>query len=882
MKRCQRFLVIVLLSLSLTLGFQLNLTAQVSPDQLVQQAQRQYQLGKSGSAIALLEQARQIYQSQSQLLPQAQILALMSLAQQQTGDWDIAQQNLDASLGILDNVASSSSKTQVLAQIKNIEGHYLFARGQHNQALSNWQQAEQLYRQIDDPLGISGTILDQAEALSKMGFYRRSCDRILVAFEQPESSCENLREEQISSIIEQTRAQVKPWQVTGLISMGNSLLLMGKFSLAQTLIEKSQVAESNLFNSLPTNKAKILLNLGNLNSAIALRSKKYDNLSDFISHRQQAIKYYQQLDQHTAIPAINSYQLLAQLNQLSLLLVSQQWEKAQTLVSKIQLPQENKRNLYTEVQFANSLNLLKQHNIKIKYSWLDLVDIYRGTIKQAQLIGDHRIESYAWGYLGRLAQEQNLQLDQTPQQLLEQALILAQGEHAPEMAYRWQWHLGQIYCQQGQRSKAISSYQAALANLSDLRGDLAVLDREVQFDFKEQIEPVYREFVDLLLEDSPNDEELEMARNVIEALQVAELDNYFQDACLTFEPRSIEQIDQDAAIIYTIVLPERLEIILATSDAQPSPHQMFAHHTEVIKQAKLEKTVQQLRQYITEPDRVLEVQQLSKQIYGWLIAPLEVELKLKQPQTLVFVLDGMLQTIPMSALYDGQQYLIENFAIALTPGLRLLNPQTVDRSSSFLAGGVSKFLRIEEQEFSALTNVPDELTNFTQFDSQVLLNEQFTPSNLLQQLNQTSATIVHLATHGQFRSDPRQTFLLMWQKLLTIQEFSTLLQSRIRAITNPIDLLILSACETATGDRRAALGLAGIAVRNGSLSTLATLWQVNDESTAELMKLFYQQLESKNKAEALRQAQLELWSRTDKDWQVPAFWSAYIIIGNWQ
>jgi len=767
MKRCQRFLVIVLLSLSLTLGFQLNLTAQVSPDQLVQQAQRQYQLGKSGSAIALLEQARQIYQSQSQLLPQAQILALMSLAQQQTGDWDIAQQNLDASLGILDNVASSSSKTQVLAQIKNIEGHYLFARGQHNQALSNWQQAEQLYRQIDDPLGISGTILDQAEALSKMGFYRRSCDRILVAFEQPESSCENLREEQISSIIEQTRAQVKPWQVTGLISMGNSLLLMGKFSLAQTLIEKSQVAESNLFNSLPTNKAKILLNLGNLNSAIALRSKKYDNLSDFISHRQQAIKYYQQLDQHTAIPAINSYQLLAQLNQLSLLLVSQQWEKAQTLVSKIQLPQENKRNLYTEVQFANSLNLLKQHNIKIKYSWLDLVDIYRGTIKQAQLIGDHRIESYAWGYLGRLAQEQNLQLDQTPQQLLEQALILAQGEHAPEMAYRWQWHLGQIYCQQGQRSKAISSYQAALANLSDLRGDLAVLDREV-----------------------------EMARNVIEALQVAELDNYFQDACLTFEPRSIEQIDQDAAIIYTIVLPERLEIILATSDAQPSPHQMFAHHTEVIKQAKLEKTVQQLRQYITEPDRVLEVQQLSKQIYGWLIAPLEA--------------------------------------------------------------------------------------NFTQFDSQVLLNEQFTPSNLLQQLNQTSATIVHLATHGQFRSDPRQTFLLMWQKLLTIQEFSTLLQSRIRAITNPIDLLILSACETATGDRRAALGLAGIAVRNGSLSTLATLWQVNDESTAELMKLFYQQLESKNKAEALRQAQLELWSRTDKDWQVPAFWSAYIIIGNWQ
>ena len=884
MKSCQRFLVIVLLSISLILGFNLDLTAQVDPAQLVQQAQRQYQLGKSASALKLLGQASQIYQSQSQLLPQAQVLALTALVQQQTQDWSSAKQNIEASFNLIDAVPSSASKTQVLAQIWNIKGHDLFDRGQHSQALDYWQQAEQFYREIEDRPGISGTILDQAEALAKMGFYRRSCDRILVAFEQTNYSCNNLTDNQLNSIINQiqTQSQVEPWQVTGLSSLGNSLLLLGKFSTAQRLIETSQNLESNLFASSPINKAKILFSLGNINQAIALKSARQQNVADFITHSQKAIKYYQQLNKQTSIPAINDYQLLAQLNQLSLLIAGQKWSQAAKLVNKIQLPQDNPRNLYGEVKFAHSLNLLKQHNLDLRYSWLDIADIYLGTIKQAQLAKDQRIESYAWGYLGQLAQEHNLQLDYTPQQLLEQALILAQEKHASEMAYRWQWQLGRIYRQQGERTKAIASYQAAIANLDDLRGDLVVLAREVQFNFQEQIEPVYRELADLLLAESPTETELEMARNVIEALQVAELDNYFQDACLTFEPKSIEQIDQNAAVIYTIVLPERLEVIMATSDNQPQPQRMFAHHAQTIPQAELEEKVQSLRQYITEPDRTREVEQLSKQIYDWLIEPFTTELNLKQPQTLIFVLDGMLQTIPMSVLYDGKKYLIEKYAIALIPGLRLLNPQEIDRSSSFLAGGVSKFLQVENQSFHALNYVPQELTHFTNLDSQILLNEEFTPQNLLQQLNKTSATVVHLATHGQFSPNPQKTFLLMWQKLLTIQEFSTLLQSRIRAIANPIDLLILSACETATGDRRAALGLAGIAVRNGSLSTLATLWQVNDESTTELIKLFSEELKHHNKAEALRQAQLRLWSVTDKDWRVPAFWSAYIMIGNWQ
>ncbi|HEY9768045.1 MAG TPA: hypothetical protein V6C71_05990 [Coleofasciculaceae cyanobacterium] len=189
MKNWRRFFITVLLGLSFNLGFNLDLTAQVPPSQLVQQAQQQYQRGNSVGAIAQLKQAEQIYQTQEQTLQQAQVLALISLAQQQLGNWQLARANIDDSLTLISSIPSSSSKTQVLAQIRNTQAHYLLDTGQYNEALADWQQAEQLYRQIEDRPGISGTLLAQAQALEKMGFYRRACERIFVVFEQPDYSC---------------------------------------------------------------------------------------------------------------------------------------------------------------------------------------------------------------------------------------------------------------------------------------------------------------------------------------------------------------------------------------------------------------------------------------------------------------------------------------------------------------------------------------------------------------------------------------------------------------------------------------------------------------------------------------------------------------------
>jgi CHAT domain-containing protein len=891
MKCWRQLITIALLGLCLSLLINLTVNAQISPSQLVEQAQQDYQSGAFNKSIELLQQASKTYQGQGDNLQQARILSLISLAQQQVGNWEQAKRNIDLSRSLLTSVAENKPKIQVLAQIGNSQGHLELLTGQAAAALNTWQESARLYQQIGDRLGVAGSLIDQAQALGNLGFYRRSCDRILEAFEQPDYRCERLTALELTTIIKQVDTLPQAWQIAGLNSMSNSLLLMGKLSQAQAFIEASQSLNQQSPESSPEVKSKILLSLGNIHKAIALQEKDRENFKSFAYNAQEAINYYHQIedDKLSKLPA--------QLNQLSLFIDIKEWSKAQQITSTINFKSDNfitRQNIYAAIKFAHSLTILKQNKIPLEYSWKNIAEFYSRAIKNAHKIGDKRIESSAMGYLGQLQQEQNLSSDFTSQQLIEQALNLAQTIKAPEIAYRWQWELGKIYRQQGNRQKAIAVYQTAIATLKDLRSDLVSLEAEIQFSFREQVEPVYQEFVDLLLSqssfDQPSRADLETALDVIEALQIAELDNYFQDACLTFKPQNIDKIDPNAAVIYTIVLPDRLEAIISFGD-----HNLH-HHAQAIPQDKLEKTIEQLRQYIVEPDRTKDVQKLSAQMYDWLIKPFEADLANNKPNTLVFVLDSILQTIPMSALYDGKQYLIEKYAIALTPGLRLLNPQVNQVNSekpSVIAGGISQALQVANQKFSALDSVEIELADIkSNSDSEILLNSQFTEANLAQQLDFTSASIVHLATHGQFSSNPGQTFLLLWQKLLTIQDFSSLLQNRKQALSNPIDLLVLSACETATGDRRAGLGLAGIAVRSGAASTLATLWEVNDDSTAAIMKNFYQQLENNlqnnlqnknfNKAEALRQAQLQLWNTAQRDWRVPAFWSAYVIVGNWQ
>ncbi|HHP7231802.1 MAG TPA: CHAT domain-containing protein [Xenococcaceae cyanobacterium] len=881
-----RLSLIAILSLVLTMTMTLPGSSQLNSSSLVSQAQSAYNQGLYLESLSLLKTAEQALIDENKTSQQAQIQSLISLTQQRLENWQQAQEAIDYGLALIATHPNSSSKQQILAQLWNTQGQLYFNRGQPRQALTAWETASQWYQRSEDISGEQGTKINRAQALESLGFFRRACATSLTALATSYSSCENLAEPDITAILAKIQSSPSSWQIQGLSTIGNTLLLLGQFSQAQTVLEHS-LALAPKFSDLSALKSKILLSLAKVHQAKAIQAKEQEELAIFATETEQALHLYQQVSQTDSDRSFLSEKLEAKLNQLNLLIATEKWSLAQELAQEITLPEStNPRSLAAKLNFARSLTALKQANIAINYSWENIAQIYTQIIASAETIDANLLAASGYGYLGQLALEQDLPLTTSPQQLIEQALSLAQSNNAPEIAYRWQWQLGKIYRQQGKLEQAIMAYQAAFANLQALRSDLIALNREIQFSFREQVEPVYRELTDLLLH-TPTVTKLEtqtnlvQARNVIEALQLAELDNYFQDACLVFERRDIAQIDPHAATIYTIVLPESLEVILTL------PGEKLYHHTEPLASEQLQSTINQLRLKLLDPSELLATQALSLQVSNWVIKPFAPQLDSDKQQidTLVFVLDGVLQNIPMSVLYDGEQYLLEKYAIAITPGLRLLNPQSASKEFSALVGGVSEPLQISEQNFVALTNVPQEVASInSNIDSKTLLNEQFNLTNLSQQLDTQPFSVVHLATHGQFSSNPNQTFILLWEQLLTLPDLSRLLQNRTVNRTELIDLLVLSACETALGDNRAALGLAGMAVRTGTSSTLATLWQVSDESTAALMANFYRQLSQNpgmSKAQALRLAQLELWQNPQRDWEVPTFWSPYVLIGNW-
>jgi CHAT domain-containing protein len=395
------------------------------------------------------------------------------------------------------------------------------------------------------------------------------------------------------------------------------------------------------------------------------------------------------------------------------------------------------------------------------------------------------------------------------------------------------------------------------------------------------VEPVYREFVDLLLQkENPDQATLKKARDIIESLQLAELNNFFREACLETTPQQVDQIDAQAAVIYGIVLRDRLAVILSLPN---QPLEYYATNQALTReqggQIIVEQTIDNLFATLTPYIASIDPLKPNQTLYDWLIRPAEAKLAKNGIKTLVFVLDGALRGIPVAALHDGQQYLIEKYNVALTPSLQLFSSQTVASTNlNVLVGGLTE----SRQGFASLPGVKQEVQEIANsVSAEVLLDSNFTRDRLENQVQTQNFPIVHLATHGQFSSQADETFLITWDKKINVKNLDQLLKERDKITQNPIELLILSACQTATGDKRAALGLAGVAVRSGARSTLATLWSIQDQSTADFMTEFYQAINQPNvsKAQALRQAQLSLLH--SPQYQNPYYWAPFVLVGNW-
>lgn len=809
----------------------------------IQQGKQLYEAGRITESINVLQQAIANYRNRGDELKQAVALSNLALAYQKLGNLNQAQQAITQSLELF-GINQNSIQNPSVAKIIDIQGSIQLDLGKAEEALKTWQNSESIYKQINNQNGVVSSRINQATAWQVLGFYRRSLT-ILTALGQEAQTQPN----SINKAIE-------------LCSLGDALQLAGDLKQSREALNQSLKIAQRL-NS-PPNISAAFLSLGNT-------ARVEQNFS-------QAIKFYQQAAKVTTNPTTK---VQAQINQFSLLVNNRNTEAAKTLLPQIEAQLNNlppsQTNIYARINLAQSL-------LKLNAKPETIAQISATAVQQAKNLADKRAESAAKGTLGSVY-EQTKQFSNA-QKLTQQALTIAQTINAADISYRWHWQLGRLLKQQGKIESAIASYDNAVNDLQTLRSDLVAVNRDVQYSFRESVEPVYRESVALLLQSqqsNKSEKTLDKARQRIESLQLAELDNYFRQACIDAQTVVLDKvIDEDnptAAIIYPIILPQQLEVIVKI------PNQPLRNYTINKSQSDVEKLLTTLREYLLEPDRVEEVQSLSQQVYGWLIKNIESDLQKSGVKTLVFVLDGALRNIPMAILYDGEQHIIEKYAVALSLGLQLLTPKPLSEEPlKVLAAGLVEPPAEFNRMFPPLPGIKSEfnLISKTGVSKKQLLNQEFTSTSLEQNVNTTPFNILHLATHGVFSSQPENTYILAADGKINVTQFDSLLRSRNESRSEALEMLVLSACQTAAGDNRATLGLAGVSVKAGARSTLASLWHVNDKSTALLMGEFYRELANTKvtKAEALRRAQVTLLKKYP-NYERPQFWAPYVLVGNW-
>ena len=860
--------------------------------QLINQAKQLYQDEQYVKASGVWQQAVDVFQEEGNTLNQAMALSNLALTQQKLGDLPAAEKSIADSLQLLQNQSVSTTQQRLLANTLDIQGSLKRSHGEPRMALDTWQEAEQIYQELDNNRAVVNNLINQAQALQDLGYYRRA-SKILTSA--------------------QAKLDLEPdseQKILALLSFGNNLRATGNLEQSHAVLQEA----SKIADRLEANQQKnlILISLGNTFRALGNRDSESQTiesvsvsspncLADLNS--QQANTYYLQAAdcyQQTNLSSHPKIIVKANLNLLSLavhnqsgrLIYEQSSVSIPDLISSIKtnlakLP-INRTTVFDRLNLVHSLICLQPSTVQfsspiaqtcqsspnqdLPISWEEIEQEAQIALEQAHRLQDRQAQAYSLGYLGGIYQQMARFIE--AEQFTHEALLTIDSNTTPEVTYLWQWQLGRIYKLQNKPERALLSYNNAVGILQSLRQNLVAIDANTQFTFRDRIEPVYREHVALLLrENNPNQTNLEQARDTIEALQLAELNNFFREACIDAKAQRIEQIDPNGAVIYSIILPDRLAIILS------QPEQPLKHYSTIINPEEIDRVFEDLYANLNpflSPTNPLKPNQT---FYNWLIRPLESQLEQNQTETLVFILDGVMRGIPVASLHDGKQYLIEKYGLALTPGLQLLTSRSLTSGTlETIGGGLTQ----PRQGFSSLPNVETEFLEISNLvTSEILLDESFTRDRLQAQITDLPYPIVHLATHGQFSSRAEDTFLLTWDDRINVKDLDRLLQERNLAEDAPIELLILSACQTATGDKRAALGLAGVAVRSGARSTVATLWAIQDDSTAEFMTQFYRVLKNReiNKAEALRQAQLSLLRSSQ--YQHPFYWSAFVLVGNW-
>jgi len=849
---------------------------------------------------------------------------------------------------------SQTSDPSAQAVIHSNLGQAYRRVGQFDQAIAQWEKAVQIYRASqasNHQKKIAALLTEQAQAYGDLGQHRTAVDRLRTAINLAKSA-DDLRTEAAAqgalgnaywslgtyddALIAHEKSLGLACQINDLSYVTTALNNLGnvfasraerfRFQATAASLEGDLMAETN-FKARSTRDLQVALGAYQQSATVSQQlggvaeARALLNLNRLLEQASTAaIPTLPELDcNRLNIAALRSPPTVTTLPALAPTEADRERiaQNQARIVALLRAEPNSQEKAYGLINLAN--RFLQTPNQPNAVS--SPADLLQEALAVARSVGDSRAESFALGTLGYVYEIDRNYLQ--AMELTRQAQFVAQQVNAADSLYRWQWQTGRLMKAQQQVPEAIAAYERAIATLQSIRGDIIVTNKDLQFDFRDSVEPVYRELISLLLSqadkagfpashDTAQAKSLPVAQstenaqkvlNILELLKLAELQNFFGDDCVQVarDAASAEQslaqaqnqeptygiADATAAVVYSVVLPEQTYLILRQPDGKlkqyavqlaelPAAGAKELSAPSPATQARLQQHIDRLRSLL-EKRSTEEYLTEAQMVYDALIRPMETDLQALNPKTLVFIHDDVLRKVPMGALHDGTQFLIEKYPVATTPSLSLTTRRPLDRRNlrALILG-----LTVEQPPFAALPNVGTEVKGVREIVGGTLLVDQaFTLDQVQSQLKETAYPIVHMATHGKFGADANNTFLLAYKQRITINELDEIL--RTRQSGQPVELLTLSACQTAAGDNRATLGIAGVAVRAGVKSALATLWFINDQATVPLIEEFYKQLLNTNvsKAEALRQAQLKMIA--DRDYNHPAVWSPFVLIGNW-
>jgi CHAT domain-containing protein len=463
----------------------------------------------------------------------------------------------------------------------------------------------------------------------------------------------------------------------------------------------------------------------------------------------------------------------------------------------------------------------------------------------------------------------------------ERAILAESARPLPVRLPRLYLLLGEI--DPAARQSHVGNAYAALENLRPRLPRLDPLTEESVFAL--YMRDVFEAAADVQLAGADRGEEgirIARAQQIVEAFREAELQSAVGSECLAL--RSAMDASTLAAgeiVLYPLLFPDRIELIYAVggNPGEGSRFHRLAPSRESNRR-EIARLADALSGGLVRGDDTWKP--AARRLYDLLIAP--VRKMVGEDATLTVIPDGPLRAVPFAALIapDGR-YIVEEMAVSVAPALAYSQPGAgaTDGQRSIVAASLEREVSLPAGIFPALSGTSAEAKLAAANGAPGEFVPDFTRAQLVTALSKREIDVLHLATHASFNGRSDRAFVVANGELIRLSELRDIIaRDRVRGDT--LDLLVLSACETAVGDDEGSMGLAGAAVQAGALSALASLWQVDDAGTARLMENFYRNYRlGRTRAQSLRDAQRAMIA-AGGDAADPYVWAAFTLIGAWR